>query len=506
MAEKNVTRIAYKLENFDKERASSGALCAIVDSTVTETPEGHSFDNVGSDGTPNPLLVGFGVCTLTDSRHYNITVNSTKYQFDNNGNWTDSKEGSKLKIMIATVLDPVSYSGNVVDSSTTPSETRNKDGEYDDSGTIEYKNVKKAIEALYPRDHFAIEALKGIMSKVDEPHALSDSVMNMYCGAAYQWAANMMAAAANSRGILNDETESGTTKTVEVGALDNNTDKLLNNLIAEMERNDEATTGGVWKKSGQLDITGAYTDEVAQTLGEYTNIAEAEADGWYWVATSYAERITLKDVNMSGIEALINQLRGAYKVGATQNYYNMSLFEHNYEDWLRDLTKKLSVDETRSTVGLDELVKAVKSITVDFTDLISAVLNASRKVTQMPTLTGTFDANINFTNLIEAISAARTVNLGSNSLGRDANHPIYISGGGSMPSRSAVSESFTADAIHDFTTFNTAGDVGFSSREEVVKAIWSDIETKIDKRINEWLSAAKDYEGRRLTVVTPDYR
>lgn len=37
-----------------------------------------------------------------------------------------------------------------------------------------------------------------------------------------------------------------------------------------------------WSKTGQTSVTGAYTDSVAQSLGDYSGITEAEADGWVW--------------------------------------------------------------------------------------------------------------------------------------------------------------------------------------------------------------------------------
>lgn len=132
-------------------------------------------------------------------------------------------------------------------------------------------------------------------------------------------------------------------------------------------------------------------------------------------------------------------------------------------------------------------------------DLIKAIENSGGGQTE-----------IDFTDLIAAINATHTNNIGNAGLGRDAEHPIYMTGGG-FPSRSVLAAAFAEAAIHDFLTFNAAGAVGYSTKEEVKKAIlgwlnayadltalYTALQSSIDSRIKSWLNATtivSDGEG-----------
>ena len=109
-----------------------------------------------------------------------------------------------------------------------------------------------------------------------------------------------------------------------------------------------------------------------------------------------------------------------------------------------------------------------------------------------------------------------------NDKGKDSSHPIYISGGG-FPSRHLLAAILSAADIHDFLTFNTAGAVGYSTKEEVKKsvlgyldnyasltslssAIYNNIQSAVDSRIRSWLQAARvtvDGTSYTVTINTP---
>jgi hypothetical protein len=121
-----------------------------------------------------------------------------------------------------------------------------------------------------------------MMNKIPDPSVLSNAEMDLYCKAAYLWASNMMKNAANARATIFNDEGAPVEGEATISSLDNNTERLLNNLIQELARNDKPSTSGTWTK-GDSSEPGAYTDAAAQTLpkeeGTYGNIAEAEADG-----------------------------------------------------------------------------------------------------------------------------------------------------------------------------------------------------------------------------------
>ena len=391
MAQKNITLIKYDLTKFEKDEASSGALCAVVNATVFNGDSYPDTPNIDTqnNGTPTNGFFGTGVCIVSNSSQYTIIIGSKQYKFDSQGRGILIEEGAEtttktqIKIMMATVKNAVNYSGSVVTSSTTVTSKKTRSG-YSD-GEAEYGDYIKSIDTLNPRDQFAAQALRGLLSHIDNPYALSDSEMNLYCNAAYQWAANMMSAAANARGSLEDQTLTDKTRNVAVGELETNTEKLLNNILAELERND-APVGedGTWIKAGEEDVTGKYTNAVAATLPHsvehpaYANIAAAEADGWVWVADKYAENTAFSEITMKGLEKLARQHRGAHKLSDedtedaqdsvidpdeeddTIRFYDMSLYEHVVKKWLKAFAKKLAANETRDTLGLHELIDALQ--------------------------------------------------------------------------------------------------------------------------------------------------
>ena len=56
-----------------------------------------------------------------------------------------------------------------------------------------------SIDALNPRDHFAITALQGIFQYLRSPHEMSDANMLYYSKIAYKWAQAMLVASADAR-------------------------------------------------------------------------------------------------------------------------------------------------------------------------------------------------------------------------------------------------------------------------------------------------------------------
>lgn len=230
-----MTKIQYRLNNFDSEQARNGALCALVPVRYSDGSDIWSIVN----NVPNPDLKGAGTCEVTASATFRFFADSKLYSIDKNGNCIND---STVKLMLATIVDSkVKYVGSVVPSTARARATRSMAGA-DGIGNseISYESERNIyIDSLNARDQFATDILKGIMAHMEkDPTSVSEHIMQQYCESAYKWASFMLYSAANSRGEVIDNTETKITKKVAVGELENNQEKLFNNIIYSMEKTD----------------------------------------------------------------------------------------------------------------------------------------------------------------------------------------------------------------------------------------------------------------------------
>ena len=466
-----MAQVKYTLFTFNASAAASGKLCVMVNSAYGTVTSGSStianiedsYQGATTDLHSN-CYGGAGICRVTGSNEYTLRVNGINYTFNYAGLPANaaartapnvgSSTGNSWRLYLgenqATIVD----AGVDVIGTTSGEITR---GSYDPDA-VEYGDpTNVVVDNMSPRDQFAAQALRGMMSHIEDPSSLSNSEMQLYCDAAYQWAANMMTAAANSRVAVSDSTASSTAEATEVGTLDNNTEKLLNNIIVALERTDlpKGTTQATWYK-GSMSVPGPHTDAQAALLPNsgttYANVAAAEADGWKWVDSqlSYAERIAAPEVEdkLNSINASI----GASPAAATP--------------------------ETIITV-----LKAIQSA-------ISTGGGGG----------SSFDGNI---------LSMPDVNIGSSGIGRDSSHPIYISGGG-FPTKSALAAEFYGDTAHgqvnkaeDFVAFNYNGAVGYITADELAKRM--NINTLISSALSAKLAGAYvEVGGTRYNVVFPN--
>lgn len=384
----------YKIEDFDYDEVKESKLCAVTDSSGN--------------------LIGTGIPKVKSSNSIVLTIDSVQYVFDSQGNPTSKNAITKgYKINMAASQVKANTTGTV--GATSAAYTRSVNAE---TGDVTYtpseildKTYEITIDNLNARDQFALQALHTIMEKIPNPDELSKDEITHYCEASYLWASYMMVESSKARAVIEDANISDNTKTETVGYLESNTEKLLNNIVAAIERND---------------------------IKEVVNGSEI-----------YSDRIA--------IPKLMDFLDAYVKDGNT-------------------------------TLGLKDLIKAIK------------------------------DSGGSGSGEVD-IKTIPNINIGNTGLGRDADHPIFMSGGG-FPSRQVLGSVFTEAIIHDFLTFNEAGAVGYSTKEEVKKAIlgylnayadlaalstaiYNSISSTIDNRIKAWLEAAKDAEGRSLTVNIP---
>ena len=199
----------------------------------------------------------------------------------------------------------------------------------------------------------------------------------------------------------------------------------------------------------------------------------------------------------------------------------------NTEKLLNNIVSALERTDYAETVSgktvYSERVKVQFAELMDF--LNTYVKGDSKTVTDSEGKPSTTTSVLGLKDLIAAINklsggSKEEVSIGDKGLGRDKDHPFYMTGGG-FPTRQALAASLFSTAISDFLTFNTNGAVGYSPKAEVKKsilgwlekyadldALYQDLQTKVtetvDTRVKAWLNAttvvSDDNGGYKLNV------
>lgn len=310
-----VARTRYQLSKFDSTKAKAYALVAMVKDTVEDTA---ILDNMDSNGNWNSDFVGAGVCkTVSGSSSLGFTVDGITYMFNASGE-PASQSSVGYKLTMATILENISSSGNAATGTQHGSTTKGADGSIVDNG-VTYEQKTIAIDNLNARDQFAIEALRSIISGLGEDATnLPDSTISHFCQQAYRYAAYMMTASANARGTFTDNTEtSADAKAAAVGSLDNNTDKLINNLIVAIERTQSKTI---------IDGEEVYAQNI-----DFDNIHDVleKIDSTNEVLVGIREDITSGLANLH--DAMLEQLKAFNKIASNLEMINASIQGYNQQ-------------------------------------------------------------------------------------------------------------------------------------------------------------------------------
>lgn len=367
------TRIQYDLSEFNATKASQGALCAVVSSDVSV----GTIDNISNKGVANSDFIGAGICKKESSECYSIMVNSVYYQFYASG--AGRYPSTSYKLMMAKPVVSLTAEGNSSTSSSTVVYSRAKDGSISTNVTYD-KTSDLLIDTLNARDEFAINALKELLSRVNDPAVLSDSEMNYYCTRAYQWAANMMSVSADTRGTFKeaDTTVAGATTRANIAtsSLSTPTEKLLNNIMNALERDDyvetitttDATTGKTTTTTNYYDRVKVQFTELMTFLNTYIKKDEKTVYSFKDLITPITTLSTVlstyvkkDDKTVVGLKDLISPLT---TLSSALNTY-------------------IKKDST-TTVGLNDLIAAVNavktsadSIKTSNEDLLKTIINVS---------------------------------------------------------------------------------------------------------------------------------
>jgi hypothetical protein len=236
-------QLPYEALDFDVEGARNKQLCAI------------SKDN-------GVTIEGTGIPQLKENR-FNITINGQTYTFDDSGNPLSSNARGLKLMMAKSTLDPndTNTIGKVDTRYIREIDTTTEKVTYTQDATFDSTEI--TIEGLNARDQFALQALHGMFHVMEDPSAVSKNEITHYCEAAYTWASFMMKESSNARAVIKDARTTESTQSAEVGYLENNVEKLLNNIVAALDRTDEKDNNLYYERisiKGWADIMTKLTD------------------------------------------------------------------------------------------------------------------------------------------------------------------------------------------------------------------------------------------------------
>lgn len=272
---------------------------SVEPTTGTVTPTQSSISNItNSSGTwaDDPNFKGAGICIFRAPNNFILIVDNTTYTFNERGEaanietkgWhllmgqideTAQATGNAVVIKTKTVIkrninatpvEDVQQAGESPlfdgdgEGGTSGSDTGNDDPEpapepdpgreidpgagrvIDDIATISDEvemtdatdGNTVVVDSLNARDQFAMQALGELLGHIPDPSVLGENERNHFCNSAYEWAANMMTAAAKARATIKYVKEGTEEEVYDSGVtLNNNTEKLLNNIAAAIDNN-----------------------------------------------------------------------------------------------------------------------------------------------------------------------------------------------------------------------------------------------------------------------------
>lgn len=189
------------LTSFDIDRALNGAILA--------------FSSTGStSGTVSDYVLNFTQRDpATVAKRYQGIVGNITYYFDKEGACSDNNKYHQLFIVEAEIT-------------TTSGTASTRAGDEGDESVD--------ITNLQPREYFAMYALQGILTKIDNPLLLDDAKVTLISNMAFKLAQSMMNTAADYRAASSD---SDSSSTIEVNSADASTftEKVLYNISQSLE-------------------------------------------------------------------------------------------------------------------------------------------------------------------------------------------------------------------------------------------------------------------------------
>lgn len=359
-----MARTQYQVVTFNQEQAKAYSLVAMV---KTDVSSGTVLYNINETGTVNTDLKGVGIAKYkSSSNRFEFWYDGQSYAFNVTGASADAaSEGYKL--LMAKVLENVNPSGNAATGTNSGNIRRDQYGNIIDDG-VTYDDTGKTIliDHQNARDQFATEILNSILQKLEvDPANLDSSARSHYCQVAYDWAANMMTAAANARGVFTDDTETSASARQEaIGSLENTTDKLLNNLIVALERTDEETT---------VEGRKVYSKKV--TLPDIQSLLD-KVDILNTSITALKDNVTNAMTNM---QSVMTQQLGAYNQMVTH---------------LANISAHLQSYTQAMDTGMSNLNSSVNLVRSDLSNVQNVANTTNNTVNTINSTTGVIKSNL----------------------------------------------------------------------------------------------------------------
>lgn len=346
--------IYYHIDPFNNEAAAQGQLCLMLSKNFLATGQTSITNQPVVGVSPEPFR-GAGICKTTRSGGFTFTVNGVVYSFNENGK-PISLNAMDYELRLGVVRNLLSEVGSEVPVSDMVEVTRTRGAagiEYSDPEIVESGSLM--VSNLNARDQFAIQALRGMLERIDNPESISSSAMNQYCQSAYMWAANMMSAAAAARvKIVDDVEESTSPPAEEIGILETNTEKLLNNILSALERTDYKETVNNKQEFSEriynpkmmdwLNMFSKHTPVNPQDTKKNVNLEDLLT-----VITALKDNVTTAMTNM---QTVMTQQLGAYNQMVTQ----LALIASNLQGFTQSMDTDMTnindnVSAARSDVG-----------------------------------------------------------------------------------------------------------------------------------------------------------
>ena len=201
-------------ESFSTDKALKGVTLASV---TQVTQEGETRD----------ILTSVEDFRKVSSDKYAAVIEGVTHYFNSRGECTDDSSVGNLSFVTSDIEKSIDNAAESGDSG----------GDTDKKATI---------SSLNPRDYFAQEVMNGFMKNIDKPFNLSDADIYKYTTLAYKIAQSMINVSADNRST---DPQSGSVDpsaevVIDKATLNGNTEKLLNNIVAALDKtNAEITVG-----------------------------------------------------------------------------------------------------------------------------------------------------------------------------------------------------------------------------------------------------------------------
>ena len=146
----------------------------------------------------------------------------------------------------------------------------------DSSGNVTYTPRQGAtdgidIDNMNARDQFAIQILRSLLDKTKDPSGLNSTEIAYYCETAYTWAGYMMKESSHARAVIKDSNPTTNIQEVPVGYLADNTEKLLNNIAAALDKTNAKITVG---QEVDLEAERITIPELNKLIGDLKTLQE----------------------------------------------------------------------------------------------------------------------------------------------------------------------------------------------------------------------------------------